>query len=77
MTSDAETSNPAAMPDGRAIVFEREGGLRRSDLDGQNARAIPNTNGASRPTVMAEGKSVLYTATARRGRDQAKRFILS
>ena len=62
LTSDSETSFPAATPDQRSVVYERVGdGLWQSDLDGQNARAIPNTSSGVRPSVTPDGKHVLYT----------------
>jgi Tol biopolymer transport system component len=62
LTFDRPASFPTVAPDGRSMVFQREGeGLWQSDLDGQNVRAIPNTTRGVRPALSNDGKSVLYT----------------
>ncbi len=62
ITFDKPTSFPAVTPDGQSMVFQRQDeGLWLSDLDGQNARVIPNTGAGTRPEVSRDGKSVLYT----------------
>jgi Tol biopolymer transport system component len=64
VTTDGVTSWPAATPDGKSIVFVREGsGLWKIGLDGRNAHAFPNTTAGLYPNVTPDGKWIFFSST--------------
>ena len=63
VTTEGVTSWPAPTPDGKNLVFVREGsGLWRTGIDGQNARPFANTPSALYPNVSPDGKWVFFTS---------------
>jgi TolB protein len=64
VTTDGVTSWPAPAPDGKNLVFVREGsGLVKMGLDGQNAHAFPGTAAALSPRVSPNGKWIFFSST--------------
>jgi Tol biopolymer transport system component len=61
ITTQGVSSYPFVLPGGGAVVFAREGsGLWTIGLDGQNARAISNTDTATWPVPTPDGQWLFY-----------------
>ncbi|HEY3884764.1 MAG TPA: hypothetical protein VGL62_06140, partial [Vicinamibacterales bacterium] len=68
ITTDGVSSWPAITPDGRSIIYSREGsGLWRVGIDGQRAGPIPGGAGGSFPQVTPDGRSIIFTGGAAGG----------
>jgi Tol biopolymer transport system component len=62
LTTEGVAAWPAAAPDGRSIVYSREGsGLWRVGVDGQNARPIEGTTSGNYPTITPDNRTILFT----------------
>jgi Tol biopolymer transport system component len=61
LTTQGVTSYPSVLQGGAALVFAREGsGLWTIGMDGQNAKAIPNTDTATWPIPTPDGQWLFY-----------------
>jgi Tol biopolymer transport system component len=62
ITTDGVSSWPAPMPDGRSIIYAREGsGLWRIGVDGQGGGPIAGGSGGSYPVVTPDGRTILFS----------------
>jgi eukaryotic-like serine/threonine-protein kinase len=64
VTTDGVSAWPAAAPDGRSLVYAREGsGLWLIGIDGREPRALPGTDGSSFPQFAPDGRTLFYTGS--------------
>jgi Tol biopolymer transport system component len=62
VTTEGVASWPAATPDGRWIVYRREGsGLWRVGTDGQGAQPIAGGDGGSQPAITPDGRTIVFS----------------
>jgi serine/threonine protein kinase len=78
ITTEGVSSWPAATPDGRTLIYAREGsGLWRIGVNGQGGGPIAGGDGGSYPIVMPDGRTILFNGGgSRRGAGSDSLFSL-